>query len=83
MPETNAVGINGATTVNVARMVGLPTSRTERGPGPSRWVVVVDVLDDDDRIVHQNPGSCRSPMSVLHQNQRDRRMSSAIPPAVA
>ena len=59
MPETNAIGRMAAMTVNVARIVGLPTSSTAstaatsgaRSPTPQ---VAVDVLHHHDRVVHQD-----------------------------
>ena len=59
-PDTNAIGSSAAITVKVARIVGPPTSSTARGMISPRLAaaerhVAVDVLDDDDRVVHQDP----------------------------
>jgi hypothetical protein len=57
-PDTNAIGRIAAMTVNVARIVGLPTSSTPRPPPPRACgrpsQVAVDVLDHDDRVVDQD-----------------------------
>ena len=61
-PPTNAIGRIAATTVSVARIVGLPTSSTARMAivveiarvGRDMPRVAHDVLDDDDRVVDED-----------------------------
>ena len=59
-PVTKAIGSSAAITVSVARIVGPPTSSTAPGmisarglPG-GQMLMPVDVLDDHDRVVHQD-----------------------------
>ena len=59
-PRTKAIGRMAAITVNVARIVGLPTSSIAstairaNEPAPLLAVVALDVLDHHDRVVDQD-----------------------------
>ena len=57
-PETKAIGRSAAITVNVARIVGLPTSSTAStavsGSNLMQLEMPVDVFYHDDRIVHKD-----------------------------